>query len=178
VAQGTQDPTQDPNPDTLPWVSKEEAFEAFLKERYGKVVSAVRLIAREQAEDITQEAFARAYLNWAKLYPDGNPIGWVHRVATNLALSLRTRAGREIRALQRLQKRTVFESPAADVYPELYEAVDALPKRQRAAVALYYVLDQSIEQCADALDCREGTVKRLLFDARAALRDKLGEDYR
>jgi RNA polymerase sigma-70 factor (ECF subfamily) len=168
----------DPNPETLPRVSKEEAFEAFLQERYGKVVSAVRLIAREQAEDIAQEAFARAYIHWDKIWPDGNPVGWVHRVATNLALSLRTRASREIRALQRLSKRTVFESPAPDAYPELHEAVAELPARQRAAVALYYVLDLSIEECADALKCKGGTVKRLLFDARGALRTKLGEDYR
>lgn len=168
----------DPNPETLPRVSSEEAFEAFLQERYGKVVSAVRLIAREHAEDITQEAFARAYIHWTKLWPDGNPVGWVHRVATNLALSLKTRAGREIRALQRLGKRSVFESPAPDVYPELHDAVAALPARQRAAVALYYVLDLSVEDCAVALKCKEGTVKSLLFNAREGLRKKLGEDYR
>ena len=160
--------------------SSEEAFEAFLQERYGKVVSAVRLIVREQAtaEDIAQEAFARAFIHWAKLWPDGNPVGWVHRVATNLALSLKTRAGREIRALQRLGKRTSLESPAPDAYPELHAAVASLPSRQRAAVALYYVLDLSVEDCAKALKCKEGTVKSLLFNAREGLRKTLGEDYR
>jgi RNA polymerase sigma-70 factor (ECF subfamily) len=167
-----------PNPETLARVSKDEAFEAFLNERYGKVVSAVRLIARESAEDIAQEAFARAYIHWNKLWPDGNPVGWVHRVATNLALSLRTRAAREVRAVARLGKRTAFESPAPEAYPELHEAVASLPARQRAAVALYYVLDLSIEECAKALKCKDGTVKRLLFDAREGLRTKLGEDYR
>lgn len=166
------------NRETLPRVSKDEAFEAFLNERYGKVVSAVRLIAREQAEDIAQEAFARAYIHWDKLWPDGNPVGWVHRVATNLALSLKTRAGREIRALQRLGRRVEFATPAPEAYPELHEAVSSLPARQRAAVALYYVLDLSVEECAVALRCKEGTVKSLLFDARASLRTKLGEDYR
>ena len=157
--------------------SAEEAYEAFLKERYAKVVSAVRLIAREQAEDITQEAFARAYIHWAKLWPDGNPVGWVHRVATNLALSLRTRASREVRALQRLGRR-ISDVPPPDAFPELHEAVAALPPRQRAAVALFYVLDLSVEDCAVALKCKEGTVKSLLFNARERLRGVLGEDYR
>jgi len=167
-----------PNPETLPRVSRDEAFEAFLNERYGKVVSAVRLIAREQAEDIAQEACARAYIHWDKLWPEGNPVGWVHKVATNLSLSLRTRASREVRAVARLGRRVAFESPAPEAYPELHEAVASLPPRQRAAVALYYVLDLSVEECSRALKCKEGTVKSLLFDARGALRTKLGEDYR
>ncbi len=167
----------DPNPARPSEVSKEEAYEAFLQERYGKVVAAVRLIAREHAEDIAQEAFARAYIHWSKLWPDGNPVGWVHKVATNLALSLRSRATREIRAVARLGKR-LTDAPPPDAFPELHEAVASLPPRQRAAVALHYVLDLSVVDCATALGCKEGTVKRLLFDARAALRSTLGEDYR
>jgi RNA polymerase sigma-70 factor (ECF subfamily) len=166
----------DPNPRTASRVSKEEAYEAFLQERYGKVVAAVRLIAREHAEDIAQEAFARAYIHWDKLWPDGNPVGWVHKVATNLALSLRSRAGREVRAVARLGRRLV-DVPPPDAFPELHEAVAGLPPRQRAAVALFYVLDLSVEDCAVVLKCKEGTVKSLLFNARENLRKTLGDDY-
>jgi RNA polymerase sigma factor (sigma-70 family) len=160
--------------------SAEEAFEQFLDDRYGRVVSTVRLIVgtTATAEDITQEAFARAYLSWAKLWPQGNPAGWVHRVATNLALSWRRRATREARALQRVFKRSELTTPAPEAYPELHAAVAGLPPRQRAAVALYYVLDLSVDEVAEAMKCPSGTVKSLLYNARDRLRKELGEDAR
>jgi RNA polymerase sigma factor (sigma-70 family) len=160
--------------------SPEEAFEQFLDDRYGRVVNTVRVIVGNTAtaEDITQEAFARAYLSWAKLWPDGNPAGWVHRVATNLALSWRRRAAREVRALQRVFKRSQLSTPAPEVYPELHAAVASLPPRQRAAVALYYVMDLSVDEVAETMGCPSGTVKSLLYGARERLRTQLGEDYR
>jgi len=160
--------------------SPEEAFESFCKERYGRVVSAVRVIVgdRATAEDVTQEAFARAYISWAKLWPDGNPVGWVHRVATNLAISWRRRAAREIKAIARLGKRTEMSVPGPEAHPELHRAVAALPPRQRAAVALHYVLGMTMDEAAEAMGCRPGTVKSLLFGAREKLRKQLGADAR
>lgn len=160
--------------------SAEEAFDAFLAERYGKLVGTVRSIVGDHAtaEDIAQEAFARAYVHWSKLWPHGNPGGWVHRVATNLALSVRRRASREIRALARLGGRREMVVELPDPHPELRAAVARLPKRQRAAVALHYVLGLPIDEVADAMGCRPGTVKSLLHQARGRLRSELGEDAR
>lgn len=159
-------------------VSAEEAFDEFTKETYGKIVATVRLVVRDTAtaQDVAQEAFARAYINWPKLWPDGNPSGWTYRVATNLAISLRRRAAREVKAVTRLSKRDdmVVENP--DAYPELHAAVAKLPTRQRAAVALHYVLGLTMEEAASALGCRPGTVKSLLFSARERLRKELGSD--
>lgn len=158
-------------------VSAEEAFEAFCQERYGKVVSAVRVITQDRAaaEDVAQEAFARAYISWAKLWPEGNPVGWVHRVATNLAISLRRRAAREIKAIARLGRRTDMTVEGPEVHPELQKAVASLPPRQRAAVSLHYVLGLTMEEAAEAMGCRPGTVKSLLHGAREKLRTQLGD---
>ena len=160
--------------------SAEDAFELFTNERYGRVVSAVTMIVRDRAtaEDITQETFARAYINWPKLWPDGNPAGWVHRVSTNLAMTWHRRAGREIRAVARLGKRTDFHSPEPEVYPELHREIAALPRRQRAAVALFYLLGLSEKETAEAMKVPVGTVKSTLHAARHKLREKLGEDAR
>lgn len=138
----------------------------------------MRLIVRDHAEDVVQEAFARLYLNWSKLWPDGNPAGWTYRVATNLAISRRRSAARELKAVARLQKWTDPSTPAPDAYPELHAAVAKLPPRQRAAVALHYVLGCTMEECADAMDCKPGTVKSLLFAARERMRKELAEDER
>jgi len=158
--------------------SAEEAFDAFVAERYGRVRSTIQIIVsnRATAEDLAQETFARAYLAWSKLWPDGNPAGWVHRVATNLALSWRRRAGREIRALQRVGRRTDQSLATPELHPELHRAVAALPPRQRAAVALHYVLDLSVDDAAAAMKCKPGTVKSLLHAARERLRRELGDE--
>jgi RNA polymerase sigma-70 factor (ECF subfamily) len=174
------------NPPESPGVSEEEAasaeaaFEAFCRDRYGRIVSAVRVIVgdRATAEDVTQESFARAYIHWDKLWPDGNPVGWVHRVATNLAISWRRRMGRELRAVARLGKRTEMTVEGPEAYPELHNAVAALPRRQRAAVSLHYVLGMSMEEAAEAMGCKPGTVKSLLHGARQKLRERLGDDFR
>ncbi len=160
--------------------SAQEAFDGFCRERYGRVVSAVQVIVRDRAtaEDIAQEAFARAFLSWSKLWPEGNPVGWVHRVASNLAISWHRRAARELRAIARLGKRTEMSVPGPEAYPELHREVAALPPRQRAVVALFYTLGLSVEETAKAMGCAEGTVKSLLHAARGRLRERLGEDAR
>lgn len=158
--------------------TSEEAFEAFLRERYAKLVATVRLITRDHhaAEDIVQEAFARAYVHWPKLWPEGNPAGWIHRVATNLAISLRRRLGREVRAVARLGRRADLTEPAPEIHPELHRAVADLPTRQRTAVSLHYVLGLKVAEVAEAMDCAPGTVKSMLFRARENLRHELGDE--
>jgi RNA polymerase sigma factor (sigma-70 family) len=83
---------------------------------------------------------------------------------------------REVRAVTRLGRRTELSQPAPEVHPELQAAVAALPLRQRTAVSLHYVLGLSMQQAAEAMGCRPGTVKSLLFQARGNLREVLGED--
>ena len=157
--------------------SPEEAYDTFVNDLYGKVMGTIQMIvgSRATAEDLAQEAFARAYLSWSKLWPEGNPGGWVYRVATNLALSWRRRAGRELRAVQRLGRRTDLTGAAPEVHPELHAAIARLPARQRAAVALHYNLGLSMEECGAAMKCAPGTVKSLLFSARERLRTDLKE---
>ena len=165
--------------DQEPAETAEEAFASFLADRYTRLVATVRVIVNDQgiAEDLVQEAFAKAYLNWEKLWPEGNPGGWIHRVAVNLAISWRRRAVREVRAVARLGRRTEMSHPAPEAYPELHEAVARLPARQRTAVALYYVLGLPVDDAAKVMGCRPGTVKSLLFQARERLRERLGDEY-
>ena len=160
--------------------SPEEAFDEFTRERYGRLVSAVQVIVHDRAtaEDIAQETFARAFISWGKLWPDGNPTGWVHRVAANLAISWHRRAARELRAVTRLGKRTEMTVPGPESHHELHREIAYLPPRQRAVVAVFYVAGLSVEETAKAMGCKEGTVKSLLHAARGRLRERLGEDAR
>ena len=60
---------------------------------------------------------------------------------------------------------------------QFWAAVRALPERQRAAIALYYLEDLSIADVAATLGVTEGTVKASLFQARATLAKSLGVSH-
>jgi RNA polymerase sigma factor (sigma-70 family) len=120
---------------------------------------------RPLAEDATQEAFARALERWTLLRDRPWAGGWVMSTALNAA--------------RRMLRRRPYgfsmpsANPDSESATELWEIVRRLPRRQREAVVLRYVLDLNLSEIAAAMGCREGTVKAHLFSARHALRDEL-----
>ena len=67
-----------------------------------------------------------------------------------------------------------MSTPACD--PWLHDLVERLPERLRTPVLLHYCADMSVAEIAAALHKPEGTIKRMLFDARARLHGWLEED--
>ena len=148
-------------------------FERLCEDHYGMVVRVAYLITgdRQEALDIAQETFARAYERWKQVSTMQQQAGWLYRVATNLALSWR-RAGR--RSSPGRQE-AVEDVAATD--PALLAALRTLTPAQRAAVVARYYLDLSIETSAEALHKRPGTVRALTSQGVARLRQELGEDW-
>ena len=119
------------------------------------------------AEDVVAEAFSRAYERWGRVQAMGSPTGWVYRVAVNLLRRRWRRAAVERRLLFR--SRPAVSAEMADVFPELWRAIQALPPRQREAVALRYVADLTERQVAEAMSVAEGTASATLAAARRQL---------
>src|SRR5438552_6937806 len=71
-----------------------EAFARFCRDHHASVVRMVFLITgdRQEAEDLAQEAFARAFERWKSVSALERPEAWVQRVAANLAVSWWRRA--------------------------------------------------------------------------------------
>jgi RNA polymerase sigma-70 factor (sigma-E family) len=125
---------------------------------------------RGDAEDVAQEALARAHLRWSRLRE--SPHGWVVTVATNLAID----------RLRRRQRTTGHGSePIALVETHLSERIDLaralrrLPRRQRQVVVLRYMADWPELEVAEALGCSPGTVKSHASRGLAHLRRHLEE---
>jgi len=141
------------------------------REEYARVFRASFLITgdRQEAADVTQEAFARAYERWRTVSRAERPGAWVQRVAAYLAISWRRR--------QRLHQRAPQppgDAPEPEVPDqELMAALRALPPAQRAAVVLRHWADLSIEETARALGKRPGTIKALTSQGLANLRRSL-----
>jgi RNA polymerase sigma-70 factor (sigma-E family) len=160
-------------------VVEEDPRIAFVRTEHPRLVGALALYCGDLdvAEEIAQEALARACRDWSTVSTLRSPGAWTHRVAVNLATSHFRRRAAERRARARhgpSDDGVGREADAADVLA-VRTAVAALPRRQRAAVVLRYYADLPVSEVAEALGCAEGTVKSLTAKAVAALRRELGE---
>jgi RNA polymerase sigma-70 factor (ECF subfamily) len=151
-------------------------FEEFYAATVGRLLGQVFLVTGDlhAAEEIVQEAFTRASMRWTRLRDYDVPEAWVRRVAMNLAADRARSLRRQTRAMLKLGPPAAV--PAASVETlALVEALRTLPVRQRQAIVLHYLVDLPVEEVAQVLAVRSGTVKSLLSRGRRALAARLGE---
>jgi RNA polymerase sigma-70 factor, ECF subfamily len=123
----------------------------------------------DDARDIAQETFARAWQRWSSVSACDSPEAWVRRVATNLAVS-RWRRARTARRLAGRGEGTAKHVPEISTDTvALVAGLRTLPQRQRTVLVLYYLADLPVEQIAADLGCPAGSVKAWLSRGRAAL---------
>lgn len=149
----------------------------FCTAEYPRLVGMLGLYCGDRgvAEELAQEALARAWRHWKKVRTMDHPAAWLQRVALNLANSHFRRLGAERRARERsgrVEDRT-FDPDAADKQA-VREAVGALPKRQRTALVLRYYLDLTYAEIAEVMEAPEATVKSLVRRAIVRLRSEGG----
>jgi RNA polymerase sigma factor (sigma-70 family) len=133
---------------------------------------AARLVGASYADDLVQEALLRAWRRRDTYDPGrGEPLPWLLAIVHDRARRHR-RSRRDQLPLE--SSDGISELLPADL--DLERALARLSARQRQAVDLYYFLDLDVETTARAMDCAPGTVRATLHQARAALRDLLGED--
>jgi RNA polymerase sigma factor (sigma-70 family) len=126
---------------------------------------------RADAEDCAQEAMARALVRWRRVQEYAP--AWVARVATNLALDRARRLNRQ----HPEPDAGVVDDPVAVRRHDLVTALRALPKRQREAVVLRFLVDLSEAQTAQAMGCATGTVKSAAARGLDRLRHALGPTW-
>lgn len=124
----------------------------------------------EAARDAVAEAFSRAYERWSRVRSMRSPTGWVYQVALNELRRRMRRRNLESRLVRRNRIDTVRP---AEVDPELWAAVAALPLRQREAIVLRYVADLTEADVSTALGISEGAASAALVAARRRLADQL-----
>src|SRR5215471_11835700 len=120
-----------------------------------------------EAQDIAQEAFARAWQRWSVVRDCDSPEAWVRRVATNLAAS-RWRRIRVARAAAWHPADLQVPEVSTDLVA-LVTGLRTLAERQRTVLVLHYMCDLTVDQIAAELRCPPGSVKSWLSRGRAAL---------
>ena len=148
-----------------------EAFAEFYRADYANVARALSYTLGdiELGREATDEAMARAYARWGKIREYDSPAGWVYRVGLNWAYSTRRRL---MRSLPLVDHGRPAEPPISD--PAIADALRCLDVKLRSVVVCRLLLDWSIDETADALRIKPGTVKSRLHRALSSLERSLG----
>jgi RNA polymerase sigma-70 factor (ECF subfamily) len=160
--------------------AQHDDFTEFYHASYGRIVALVAAMVgdRNQAEDIAQEAFARALTRWPQVVRYDLPEAWVRRVALRLTIDA-TRRMRRARLLPALlaagqrgasgDRQDPLEATALSL------ALMRLPLSQRQVVVLYYLADLPVDDIARDCGVSAGTVRTRLTAARQRLERELKE---
>jgi RNA polymerase sigma-70 factor (ECF subfamily) len=143
------------------------------------------------AEDLTQETFVRAYMSIHSFQSRASLNTWLYRIATNICIDFARKTTR-VKAMTS----SLLREDAEDEYDverefpderydpqnqylnkelgaQLERSLLALPDKLRMVVLLHDIEGMPYEEIAQIVECPLGTVKSRLFNARAALRNKL-----
>ncbi len=133
---------------------------------------------RQDAEDVAQEAYTRAYRRFRSLRDRGRFRAWLVRMTWRLALDHRRAHGRRT-AREMGREETETQPTAADrvVAQEratsLWQAIDTLPEKLQMVVVLAAIEEHDLAHVAALLRVPVGTVKSRLFQARQQLKERL-----
>jgi RNA polymerase sigma-70 factor (ECF subfamily) len=166
-----------------------------LVERHSRAVFrlAYRMTGNEQdAEDVVQEAFLRAYCNLGRFEDRARFASWLHRIAANCAYDvLRGRVRRDEQDLRRANAESeedpMSDVPSADPAPDrlvfsgevrrkVGVAMARMSAVEKSAFALRHFEGFSIDEIGRALDLDASATKHSIFRAVRKVRDVLGGD--
>lgn len=138
----------------------------------------------DDAEDITQETFLRAYDHLGRFDTTRPLRPWLLSITANLSRNRRRSAGRYLDAISRAFRLEPQTGPNIEERSELdqdshqlWKAVRRLSADDQQVVYLRFFLDLSVAEAAQALDVAEGTVKSRLNRALGRLRAIIKTDF-
>ena len=175
-------------------VQNDQSAYKLLVERYQGRLYAVAygvLQNREDAREVTQEAFIKAYRNLPGFRRDSSFYTWLYRITVNLAIDFRRRAYRTRETA--LDETRITPDAAHHTGPrplatpsqnyarkqlgaKIRAAIDTLPDDQRTAIVLREIQGLSYKEIAETVGCAEGTVMSRLYYGRKKLQSILRDE--
>jgi RNA polymerase sigma-70 factor (ECF subfamily) len=156
------------------------AFERLYREHGPRIHSlACRMIGMDEAPEVTQDVFVRAWQSLASFRGESAFGTWLHRIAINVVLTRRARHGKarerfeaDPAALERL------ETPAShrDLSMDFERAIARLPEGARQVFVMHDVEGFTHEEIGGLLGVTDGTSKAQLHRARMLMRRHLGKE--
>jgi RNA polymerase sigma-70 factor (ECF subfamily) len=160
------------------------AFEELVRQTYAETYTlAFRLVGnQEDAQDVTQEVYLRAFKGIRRFRGDAQFSTWLHRITANTAVTHRTRRSKhrhdhldtDLAVLDvRAENDPVSRADSNELRRRLEGALAELPPRLRAVVVLRDVYDLAHEAIAEELGISETAAKVRLHRARRKLRERV-----
>lgn len=156
-------------------------FEVLMRRHNPRVYRVARAIARDEdeAEDIMQEAYVRAFTQIDRFEGRAKFSTWLTRIAVHEALgrrrSERPAVEADLEAMTDRSQSPEESAASAQIVALLERAVAKLPEHFRVVFVLRAVQQLSVREVAECLEIGEETVKTRYFRARALLREALSE---
>ena len=171
-------------------VNSKEAFEAFVKGHMKQAYFvALGLVGNhEDALELSQEAFARAYQYRGTLNAQGKFFPWFYQILRNLCFShLRKRQHRQADPLDgdpenpiEVQAQAGFDPRALaeqnETTSRLWKAIGQLDEKHREVTILRHFQNLSYDEMAQLLFCNKGTITSRLYYARQRLKEILDDE--
>jgi RNA polymerase sigma-70 factor, ECF subfamily len=167
------------------------AFDLLVSKYQRKLSRLIARLVRDpgEVEDVTQEAFIKAYRALPTFRGDSAFYTWLYRIGINTAKNYLVAAGRRPPTAtghdadeaenfedgERLRDINTPESVlmSRQIADTVNQAMSSLPEDLRSAIALREIEGMSYEEIAAAMDCPIGTVRSRIFRAREAIAEKL-----
>jgi RNA polymerase sigma factor (sigma-70 family) len=141
---------------------------------------ALRIVRnKEEAKDLAQEAFARAYQNRSSFRGESGFYTWVYKIVVNLALNYvkrnRDRRAESINSSSALALTVSVPDPAetAELTTAISDSIEKLPPRQRTVFILRHYEEKPYSEIAQLLSITEGAAKANYHQAVQKLKNKL-----
>ncbi len=159
---------------------RETDFDEFYLATRGRLLGQLTAMTAdpEQAADVLQEGYVRAWQAWSRVAQLQDPAAWVRKVSWRLAVSQYRRAVVLARIRTTMRGDDLKEASSTfETSLDVQEALRRLPAAHRHVLVLHELYGLSVQEVADEAGVPEGTVKSRLFRARAALAALLGPEY-
>jgi len=167
------------------------AFELLVEKYQHRLARLVARLVRDpaEAEDVTQEAFIKAYRALPSFRGDSAFYTWLYRIGINTAKNFLVATGRRAPTSTEVDAEEAEGHESADQLRDINTpeslllskeiagtvnaAIESLPEELRSAIQLRELEGMSYEEIAKLMDCPIGTVRSRIFRAREAIADKL-----
>jgi RNA polymerase sigma-70 factor (ECF subfamily) len=154
----------------------ELGFEEFFQAEYSSLVRSLYLLTADlwEAEELAQEAMARAYERWQRVKVMESAAGYVYRTAVNLNRKRLRHLAVRARGILAAASRG-YQDPDRESRMDFAAALAALPVGQREGFMLVEWLGLSAEEAGRILGIAPSSVRSRVHRARTTLRERLGE---